>query len=130
FTVITSPDSTLAKYWGHMDETITAAGVTFKRPLLAAEAASGQGSEELNNEQWNVPSHNDAMQTCVNNLPTKTELDALYIAGGVNSHGWPNGTGYYYWSITSAPAGFYGINMNNGQAFGLVATDGQLVSCL
>ncbi|MBR7365204.1 hypothetical protein G3W22_32970, partial [Klebsiella pneumoniae] len=32
FTVITSPDSPKAKYWGHMPETFTSsAGVTFKR---------------------------------------------------------------------------------------------------
>ncbi len=38
FTVITSPDSDKAKYWGHMPETVTnSAGVKFRRPLLAAD---------------------------------------------------------------------------------------------
>ncbi|MCV5283713.1 DUF823 domain-containing adhesin, partial [Escherichia coli] len=35
FTVVTSPDSPKANFWGHMPETVTAAdGMTYKRPLL------------------------------------------------------------------------------------------------
>lgn len=45
FTVITSPDSDKAKYWGHMPETVTnSAGVKFRRPLLAAEMTSNSGT--------------------------------------------------------------------------------------
>lgn len=41
FTVITSPDTSIAKYWGHMPETFTnSKGVEFKRPLLRAELSS------------------------------------------------------------------------------------------
>lgn len=41
YTVITSPDSPSAKFWGHMPDTFTSStGVTFKRPLLKAETSS------------------------------------------------------------------------------------------
>lgn len=41
FTVITSPDTSIAKYWGHMPETFTnSKNVEFKRPLLRAELSS------------------------------------------------------------------------------------------
>ncbi|MCV4626156.1 DUF823 domain-containing adhesin, partial [Escherichia coli] len=44
FTVVTSPDSRLAKMWGHMPETVTAAdGTVFKRPLLLKELAYQTG---------------------------------------------------------------------------------------
>lgn len=53
FTVITSPDSEKAKYWGHMPETVTnSAGVKFRRPLLAAEMTSNSGTYLVNNETW------------------------------------------------------------------------------
>lgn len=38
FTVVTSPDTPKANYWGHMAETLTdSSGVVYKRPLLASE---------------------------------------------------------------------------------------------
>ncbi len=53
FTVLTSPDTDKARYWGHMPETVkTSTGITFHRPLLAAEAPSGNGSYDVNNETW------------------------------------------------------------------------------
>lgn len=52
FTVITSPDTPLASYWGHMPETFTTrSGIAFKRPLLTAEHPAGQ-STMANNESW------------------------------------------------------------------------------
>lgn len=53
FTVITSPDSDKARYWGHMPETVTnSAGVKFRRPLLVAEMTSNSGTYGYNNETW------------------------------------------------------------------------------
>ncbi|HIA0883462.1 TPA: adhesion domain-containing protein [Salmonella enterica subsp. enterica] len=53
FTVITSPDTDKAIYWGHMPETATnSAGVEFRRPLLAAEMTSNSGTYSYNNETW------------------------------------------------------------------------------
>ncbi|GAB0556687.1 hypothetical protein MC04F13_35270 [Escherichia coli] len=52
FTVITSPDTPLANYWGHMSETFTTrSGVVFKRPMLSAEHPAGQSTVD-NNESW------------------------------------------------------------------------------
>lgn len=52
FTVPTSPDTEKAKMWGHMPETLTAGGITFKRPLLLAElgSSSGRKSQVEDNE--------------------------------------------------------------------------------
>ena len=52
FTVPTSPDSAKAKMWGHMPETLTAGGLTFKRPLLFTELSttSGRKSQVEDNE--------------------------------------------------------------------------------
>nr|HEK5738209.1 RatA-like protein [Escherichia coli] len=86
FTVITSPDSPKAKYWGHMPETFTSsAGVTFKRPLLAAEATSGS-SINGNNETWSYISNTQkATADCpLEYQPRLSELQGLY-----NDH--PNG---------------------------------------
>ncbi|MCV5526914.1 DUF823 domain-containing adhesin, partial [Escherichia coli] len=55
FTTITSPDSPLANFWGHMPETFTSsAGVKFRRPQLKAEL-SGTASFNINNEDWARP---------------------------------------------------------------------------
>ncbi|WP_411901179.1 adhesion domain-containing protein, partial [Salmonella enterica] len=51
-TVVTSPDSDKAKYWGHMPETFTnSKGVEVKRPLLPADlssTAATSGYTEIN----------------------------------------------------------------------------------
>ncbi len=51
FTVVTSPDVTQARMWGHM-QGVVEAGNIYKRPLLAEEAAQDTGSEFENNEYW------------------------------------------------------------------------------
>ncbi|EIB3169968.1 RatA-like protein [Escherichia coli] len=80
FTVITSPDSPKAKYWGHMPETFTSsAGVTFKRPLLAADATTGS-SVNGNNETWSyIYSTQKATADCsLEYQPRLSELQGLY----------------------------------------------------
>ncbi|WP_170739855.1 adhesion domain-containing protein, partial [Escherichia coli] len=66
FTVITSPDTPLASYWGHMPETFTTrSGIAFKRPLLTAEHPAGQ-STMANNESWlslNTAAKNDVSKS-------------------------------------------------------------------
>ncbi|WP_340615629.1 adhesion domain-containing protein [Xenorhabdus entomophaga] len=57
FTVITSPDVSVANYWGHMENTISAGGMTFHRPTLLTETKGdpkdGGGSDPLDrNELW------------------------------------------------------------------------------
>lgn len=89
YTVITSPDSPSAKFWGHMPDTFTSsAGVTFRRPLLKAEATSGSSiSTNGNGEVWSYMSNvqNLTSTDCpLENQPRSNELLDLY-----NDH--PNG---------------------------------------
>lgn len=88
YTVITSPDSPSAKFWGHMPDTFTSStGVTFKRPLLKAETSSGS-SISSNGEVWSYMSNaqNLTSTDCpLENQPRSNELLDLY-----SDH--PNGT--------------------------------------
>lgn len=130
FTVITSPDSPKAKYWGHMADTFTSsAGVIFKRPLLAAEATSGS-SVGSNNESWSYLNVNDrATSDCsLEYQPRLNELQGLYNdhpGGAIQTDlGLPVAAGSGNWwayemSIPN-PSGsvwFYGIiNLKTGQS--------------
>ncbi len=85
FTVITSPDTPKAHFWGHMPETITASGgLTFERPRLTAELPSpGEaGSVYLNRENWAELTFAQAekgVNGCASGaLPFMKELKALY----------------------------------------------------
>lgn len=114
-----------------MDETITAAGVTFKRPLLAAETSASGAQDTLNNEIWKTPDIAVATQMCADQLPDDTQLQALFDAGGIISHGWPTAPGFYYWSETEEAGGSSrGFDMSLGKAGTLAADGEQLVSCL
>lgn len=99
FTVITSPDSEKAKYWGHMPETVTnSAGVKFRRPLLAAEMTSNSGTYLVNNETWPLVTAANTEKAgatgCdVEYQPLSGDLQTLYGdnpdgAIGTN-YGWP-----------------------------------------
>lgn len=53
FTVPTSPDSTVAAYWGHMPDTVEVNGHTLQRPPLKAElSAQPPETWSINNEVW------------------------------------------------------------------------------
>ncbi|GKX57774.1 adhesion domain-containing protein [Leminorella grimontii] len=85
FTVITSPDTPKAHFWGHMPETITASGgLTFERPRLTAELPSpGEaGSVYLSGENWAELTFVQAekgVNGCASGaLPFMKELKALY----------------------------------------------------
>lgn len=92
FTVITSPDVSVANMWGHMPETVTAAdGSVLERPKIRAEFSnpSGVTSKIINNETWIMPTvneHNGQVQACdESRYPTSDQLVSLY-------HRYPNGT--------------------------------------
>ncbi|EPF4823587.1 adhesion domain-containing protein [Escherichia albertii] len=97
FTVPTSPDSAKAKMWGHMTETLTAGGLTFKRPLLLAELNSSGGRTNVteDNETWALFTETEAGNTNINGcgaeyIPTQDALVAL--SGSWAGHaidGWP-----------------------------------------
>ncbi|HBA8824486.1 TPA: RatA-like protein [Escherichia coli] len=128
FTVITSPDTPLASYWGHMPDTFTSrAGVTFKRPLLAAEATLGS-SVSNNNESWSYLFYtNKVTPDCpVEYQPRLNELQGLYNdhPGGtiLTDLGLPITAGSGNWwtyemSTTDALTWYYGvINLKTGQS--------------
>lgn len=99
FTVATSPDTDKAKMWGHMAETLTAGGLTFKRPLLFAELtgspATNRKSPEEDNEAWALFTEAQAGNTSNNGcgedyIPSQDAL--VTLANGWAGHavdGWP-----------------------------------------
>lgn len=114
FTVITSPDTPKANFWGHMAETITVGGVTFKRPKLYRELNNGNEAGNDSNEHYVVMTPSRAYSSC--NVPSKDELTALYNAnpsGTITSkYGWP--TGIYYISSTPKGRGHLSVGLKNG----------------
>jgi len=121
FTVLTSPDTPLANYWGHMTETVSEGGVTFERPKLNAELA-GTGTIDVNNETWARFTYTAALTVCPNLAPVE-ELEAVgqRYAPVDKSLGWPaptvpNPQGYR----TSTPddqitfPGHWNVDMDSG----------------
>lgn len=118
FTVITSPDSDKAKYWGHMPETVTnSAGVKFRRPLLAAEMTSNNGTYSYNNETWplvTIANTQQAGATACDTAyqPLFNDLQTLY-SDNPNSaigtaFGWPVGAGKTWLAVDQeADTGYY-----------------------
>ncbi|MBA1722909.1 hypothetical protein G9H41_25250, partial [Escherichia coli] len=109
FTVVTSPDSAMAAYWGHMPDTVTAEnGVVFERPKLWKELPSTSGVSKVNsnNEVWPVF---NATQRADSNLspceaarrPLSDDLESLYARYPGNTLttqiGWS--TQYTWWAL-------------------------------
>lgn len=126
FTVITSPDSDKAKYWGHMPEIVTnSAGVKFRRPLLAAEMTSNSGTYLVNNEKWPLVTAANTEKAGATGCdaeyqPLSGDLQTLYGdnpngAIGTN-YGWPVAGNKSWWAADRAPnTGYYQfINLNSG----------------
>lgn len=119
FTVVSSPDSDKAAMWGHMPETVTnSAGVTFRRPLLAAEMtpASVDHTYTEDNEAWPEVSKNDAQTTGVTGCdeayqPLLADLKTLYgdhPKGELDTlYGWPVKSAGYWWALDRLPSGAY-----------------------
>ncbi|OTA17917.1 putative invasin [Xenorhabdus vietnamensis] len=108
FTVATSPDVSVANFWGHMAETVVAAnGVVFARPRLSAELEKlGHNGGSVspfaeNGEMWPRRVYKGAVWYCgkINaHLPTREDLMALYQAHPKNTmydtYGWPEHRSY------------------------------------
>ncbi|EKF5619774.1 hypothetical protein OZQ94_002530 [Salmonella enterica subsp. enterica] len=118
FTIITSPDSDKAKYWGHMPETVTnSAGVKFHRPLLAAEMTSNSGTYLYNNETWpmvTIANTQKAGATACDTTyqPLFTDLQTLYNDNPNSAigttFGWPVGAGKSWLAVDQeAGTGYY-----------------------
>lgn len=133
FTVITSPDSDKASYWGHMPETFTnSKGVEFTRPLLRAELSSTTDTTSFlsNNEHWytwnRYPNlYQDSASPCDRlGLPTLDDLKTLYNDypnGGLTAaFGLPVDAGKYWGAgdskvnDTHSTNNFQYIRLNNG----------------
>lgn len=103
FTVPTSPDSSVAAYWGHMPDTVEVNGHTLQRPPLKAEiTVQPPEAWTIDNEMWAgmyVDQFNKSASSIVptcggnENVATMADLEALRaVIGGLH---WP----------MSAPAG-------------------------
>lgn len=116
FTLVTSPDSDKAKYWGHMPETFTnSKGVEFKRPLLRAELSSTADTSGYteNNETWYTWSrypnmYQDTASPCDRlGLPTVNDLQTLYTdypnGALTTTLGLPVASGKYWGAGNSVP---------------------------
>ncbi|MEB7740624.1 DUF823 domain-containing adhesin [Escherichia coli] len=113
FTVVTSPDTAKARMWGHMPETLTAGGITFKRPVVKAELGNtkNRSFQSSDNESWALFNWTMAISDSTNDkgcgvdyIPAKTSLQALYTAypgKTINTvQGWPV-LSYQYYSSTA-----------------------------
>lgn len=132
FTVVTSPDVSVARMWGHMAPSLTAAdGAVYQRPLLYAELSStdNTASKQETNETWAVfhgPASEGAnpARCAAGYSPAVEALDSLYSkypSRTINTaQGWP--VYYSYWSgsnSTSFSSGakldfYYAVDLADG----------------
>lgn len=145
FTVVTSPDSSQAKMWGHMPETVTAEdGTVFKRPRLLKELASqtGRTSTLEDNENWalfniSYASYSTTYSGCgTNYIPTQAGLTSLFANNAGNTmktvQGWPVATRYL--SNTSdngsmEQRNYKAVDLSNGTSAAVSSTALQLLTC-
>lgn len=146
FTVLTSPDTAKAHFWGHMPEIATnSAGVKFRRPLLAAEMSSYSNTYTYNNEVWPMVTAGNtdiAGATACDKAyqPLKSDMETLFMdnmrsPGGIGAaYGWPAGankpwwtgdkeksTGYYQFiMLSTGGGGSTGVSSTNGAQLCLV----------
>lgn len=111
-----------------MPETVTSSdGVVFNRPLLAAEAPSGNGSYEVNNETWSSVSAKNMLTPGATGCdeerqPLFSELQAFYDdnSNGLlgTKYGWPIGGDSNYWlasDVDPQTHTYQSLNLNSGE---------------
>lgn len=145
FTVVTSPDTDKAQYWGHMPETVTGSdGVVFKRPLLATEVSNEDntfGSSHFGDEIWPLFSHSGAglasKSTCADDRqPTLSELQTLYNtypSGKIGElFGWPiDRPTFSWWGAGTSGAYYEVIDLTSGNVdTSKTSRDVQALVCL
>ncbi|CFR27740.1 invasin [Yersinia frederiksenii] len=134
FAIVTSPDVPQARMFGHMAETVTANGVTFRRPYLNTEV-TGDAVYTQNNETWGLYNYASAIgRVCSSeaNLPTRPELEDLYAAYPSNTmmtvQGWPTYDAYR--SSTIGSEGYhYVVNLGSSNAYSFSDTYSTFVAC-
>ena len=122
FTVLTSPDTDKAKFWGRMKDSVVANGVTLLRPLLLAELPSGVTPPlyiMLNKEEWAMAHVVDsktwdlaAQCGSLQKAPSADDLSSLYRI--FSTTGWPTTTSYSYLSNTKGSKYYCAVNQSNG----------------
>lgn len=142
FTVVTSPDSAKAKMWGHMPETLTAGGLTFKRPILFSELTGSPGNKrkgpEEDNEIWALFTEAQAAKNSnggcgTDYVPSMNSLVAL--SGAWHGHsvdGWPILKSYDSSTPDQNSIGdrkYKGVQLNGGTSSSLAATDNGYLTC-
>nr|WP_059258131.1 DUF823 domain-containing adhesin [Escherichia albertii] len=140
FTVPTSPDSAKAKMWGHMPETLTAGGLTFKRPLLFTELSttSGRKSQVEDNETWALFTEAQAANTSNNGCGADyiPGLDALVTLsgawGGHTVDGWPVLVNYVSSTADDATTDsrkYKSVQLSNGTSSTMSTSDLNYLTC-
>ena len=136
FTVLTSPDVPEANYYGHMSNTITVNGVTFKRPPLRAEFVGDTNNpyQTVAGELWSGVYYSSAVSYCGGEakMPTQAQLVALRssVGGNVTTvHGWP-GKGAYYWSTTKSGENHVDVDLDSPATNVEPDNFGNSISCL
>lgn len=134
FTVVTSPDSAMATYWGHMPDTVTAEnGVVFERPKLLKELPSTSGVSQVNsnNEVWPVFNATQRADSSLSpceaaRRPLSDDLESLYARYPGNTLttqiGWS--TQHTWWALDNWQGGSnpQAVSLSNGSAWGTVNT--------
>lgn len=98
FAIVTSPDTPLANMYGHMPETLTGGGYTFRRPFLEKEQPGGEVVLDRG-EKWALFSYNRAREVCGNKFPTPSEARlwrAEYPKIELRQIGWSGPVVYRY----------------------------------
>lgn len=144
FTVVTSPDSPKATWWGHMAETVTTSeGYVFKRPRLYSELSmpSQYSWQTENNEKWAMFTYSQAQDSShegcgTDYIPEIVMLQALYNANPRNAmainEGWPVYAGY--WSSTVDSSSVYNQSykamlLDMGATYSSVPTQRNYLTC-
>lgn len=128
FTVVTSPDTDKALYWGHMPETVTSSdGTTFRRPLMSTETAGEDKlfSASSGSESWAAFNRNGAGLASKSGCevawqPTVDELNTLYKTYPNDQlqtiYGWPvtASTAIWWWSSSITGSSYSIVNLSKG----------------
>ncbi|MDE9555996.1 inverse autotransporter beta domain-containing protein [Xenorhabdus bovienii] len=127
FTVITSPDTDTANYWGHMHDTIPAGGITFHRPTLYSETRGELLPEKTdppeNGESWAYFSSSNVDNYCINTRSIKvsslSEVKDVLLKGRKDApirkqYGWPTKWDYYV-STLNAGQERAAVDLENGE---------------
>ncbi|EHF8157375.1 hypothetical protein J3N46_001538 [Salmonella enterica] len=125
FTVVTSPDVDVARMWGHMAPSLTAAdGAVYQRPLLDAELSSASNiiHYQEDNEKWAAfygpgSTKTNPASCATGYFPSVEALDSLYSKYPnrtiKTAQGWPIDRSYWSGSagksFSSAPPNTYYI---------------------